>query len=74
MNPLVNFLTIHAVDRPFVFFRDIGLDSFFFFSNYGCHVSFKYLCMISEQLKRIVIRTKSKHLHSWLILFIQDLI
>ena len=34
------------------------------FSDYGCHVSFKYLCMISEQFKKIVIRTRSKHLHS----------
>ena len=30
MNRLVNFLTVHAVDRPFVFFRDIGLLFFFF--------------------------------------------
>lgn len=73
MNRLVNFLTGHAVDgQPICYFRDTGLDSFF--SDYGCHVSFKYLCMISEQFKRIIIRTGSKHLHSWLILFIQDLI
>ena len=68
MNRLVNFLTVHAVDRPFVFLET--QDLILLFSDYGCHVSFKYLCMISEQFKRIVIRTRSKHLHSWLILFI----
>lgn len=30
-------------------FQDMGLGSFL--SDYGCHVSFKFLCMLSEQFK-----------------------